>query len=304
MEAIKKIKDPEIQKVLMDLANEMIHIIEDSDGHWQKTNEIVEGHNDLVKNANETMESLNNVTASVGKLGNQVDSQEKRLQTMETVVGSQYDRQFLNITLLDEKDVKEIETGSIWPMSKCFKIFADMEIKFNKAEISEVTLQTNRRRVNGNLQARKFLKIKFHGTSAAGRIIGQIIKKNQQLKASGREKEIFYMAEIPTSQNVWRLKRICLELKAEGIVSNVMVNDRGITCCFKQEDEEKRFHITNFNDIDQLRKNLNVEDWQIPADQKYNELYWRSKYELKGKRRRTQSQEDEEANDNLKKNRN
>lgn len=294
LEVIKQIQDPAMRDIMNSLAQEILNLVDEGQKKDLKINDISRNQKQLIEHANETQKSVNNLSTGVGRLGNELSSIDNRLQTVETTTGCQTDRQFLHINFIDSHEADEVESGVIWPKNKCLNILDAMNIKFNKFDICDVSLQSARRRFGDSTRTVKFLKVKFNGTTWAGKILTQIIKANNKLK--NEQGDIKYIAEIPNCRNVWKLKRICLELKKDGIISNVHVNDNGLAVVYKYGEENKKYTVTNLSDIDRLRKLLQVEDQHIPVSVKYSESFWKAKFE-RNHAKRSRSELNESKND-------
>lgn len=171
-------------------------------------------------------------------------------------------------------------------------------------EIIDANLMTVRRFRNGSRKQIKMLKLRFADSITSGKIFGQIVNHNRSLQEQGKKDDIKYYAAIPTSKNVWALKKICYELKEENVFLNVRGCDRGVLVSYKCMDDRnsgkevtKNSLVTCESDIDDLRIKLNVDDAFIPVKEKYNNNYWSLKrkpaLEFKSKRFREADDTDE-----------
>jgi hypothetical protein len=299
IDAINNIPDEATKTALLQMARIMINIVDDGSIVNEKVNQLIKSQNELITNNDDVLSSVNNLSEGMGKLGNSVGALENRMQTVETTQSCQFDCQFLNIILRDRLEAESVEKGTIWPRNKCLSVLDSMHIKYNKTEISDVSLLSDKRRVGGATKIVKYLKIRFTNNSSAGKVFGQIVKWNNMQKSEGRT-EAKYMAETPVSRNVWKLKRICLELKKEGHIVNVHSNENGLSCIYKAGEANKRFKITSEKDIDALRRLQKVEDFHIPVSLKYGPDFWKAKFVSSNQKRGRESEGDTDSTQNLK----
>lgn len=284
----------QIKNVLLDILSDVTQFVEDSDNILKCQNELISRQNDDSYVVTANSRSINNLTKGIGSLVDSQNELKHRVQSLETTKDCILDSQLLNIILIDQKEADEIENGSIGPKEKFVKILSDMKIIPPKDTV-DAKLITTRRFVNGNRKLMKILKIRFGDSVSPGCIIAQMINHNKKLSKAGQQNRVKYYVEAPTSKNVWQLKRICYELKNDGILHNVRGCDRGILVSYKikQQDNDNKpaFRscvMTSEKDIDELRMALKVEDSYIPVREKYNDDYWSSKRkpEMKQKRAR------------------
>jgi hypothetical protein len=293
IDAVNSIPDEATKNALLKMMQIMINIVHDSCIVKEKVNQIVKNQNELLTNNDEFLSSVNNLSEGVGKLGNSCGVFESRLQSIETTQSCQYDSQFLHISLRDKSEVESIEKGIIRPINKCLRLLDDMHIKYNKKEIGDVSLLSDKRRVGGANKIVKYLKIRFTNNASAGKVFRQIVKWNNKQKSNGQT-EAKYMAETPVSRTVWKLKRICIELKKEGLIVNVHSNENGLSCIYKSGGVNKRFKVTSEKDIDTLRTLQNVEDYHIPVSEKYGPDFWKTKFMMSKQKRVRDSGSEEE----------
>lgn len=177
-------------------------------------------------------------------------------------------------------------------------------------EIVDAKLITTRRFVNGNRKLIKILRIRFGDSVSPGRIIAQMINYNKELSKAGQQNCVKYYVETPTSKNVWMLKRVCYELKNDGILHSVRGCDRGILVSYKIKDHEngnktafRSYVVTSEKDIDELRMTLKVDDAYIPVRDKYNDDYWNAKKKPEIKQKRSRENDEIDLTSSAKKGR-
>lgn len=291
---ISEIKDEQIKNILLDIITDMTQFVEDSDKILKCQNELISRQNDDSYVVTANSRSINNLSKGIGSLVDSQNELKNRVQSLETTKDCILDSQLLNIILVDQKEADEIESGAIGPKEKFAKILSDMKIMPPK-ETVDAKLITTRRFVNGNRKLMKILKIRFGDSVSPGYIIAQMINHNKELSKAGQQNRVKYYVETPTSKNVWLLKRICYELKNDGILHSVRGCDRGILVSYKIKDQNNENKsafrscvITSEKDIDELRVTLKVEDAYVPVREKYNDSFWSSKKkpEMKQKRAR------------------
>jgi hypothetical protein len=290
---IGQIKDESIKKIMLGLTHEMLKLVEDNQTVNVKMNEVIVKQNEVAEEQSAIFDSINNLNQATGSVGDKLESFESRLQSVETKQGCQYDSQFLHILMVDNKEAEEVERGTIWPSKKCALVLDGMQIRYNKAEIGEVSVQTERRKVGTTFKMMKYLKIRFNNHTSAGKIFGQIVRWNNERRKQGEQDRVKYIAEHTVCRNVWKLKRICLELKKEGVIQNVHVNDDGLVCIYKMGDENKRFKVSSQRDIDALRRVLKVADHHVPVAEKYGPEFWKARYVASSQKRGRESEGEE-----------
>jgi len=158
------------------------------------------------------------------------------MQTLEVKDDCSYDSYFLYITFIDANEAEDVENGTIDPKQKFLKIMNALKI-VPPRETIDTNLMTVCRFRNGSRKQIKALKVRFADSITSGRIFAQIVKHNKNLQELGKNEDIKYYAEIPTSKNVWTLKRICYELQKENILQNVRGCDRGVLVSYKCIDD-------------------------------------------------------------------
>lgn len=302
---ILEIGDESIKDILLDLVSDISKCVEDSDKIVQCHNALLMQCKDDSKTILSNQKSINNLTQGIGNLKDGMEDVKNKMQTLEVKDDCRYDSYFLQITFVDENEVDEIENGTIGPRQKFNKIMSALKI-VPPRDVIDSNLMTVRRFRNGSKKAMKILKVRFADSLTAGKVFAQVVKHNKNLQEHGRRNEVKYYAEVPTSKNVWSLKRICLELRKDNILQNVRGCDRGVIVsykCFDDRDSRKEIikstMVTCESDIDDLRIKLNADDAFIPVKEKYNNDYWiakrKSTGDNKGKRIR-EFDENEELN--------
>lgn len=280
---ISEIGDVQIKNVLLDIISDVTQCVEDSDKILMCQNALIcrynEDSNVLIANSR----SINNLTKGVGSLVDSQNELKDRVQSLEITKDCALDSHLLNIILVDQKEADEIENGSVGPKQKFARIMSDMKITSPK-EIVDAKLITTRKFISGNRKMIKILKIRFGDPVTPSRIFAQIVKHNNELSKAGQQANVKYYVETPTSKNVWALKRICYELKNDGVFHSVRGCERGILVSYKIKDPQDENKITfrssvmtSEKDVDELRVSLNVDDAYIPVNEKYNAEYWNNK---------------------------
>ena len=298
---ISEIKDAQIKNVLLDILSDVTKCVEDSDKILQCHNQLVRSHNDSSSVIQSSSRSIDNLSNGIGNLTDAHNDLKNRIQSLEVSKDCAFDSHFVNIILVDEKEAEDIENGSVGPKEKFVKIMSDMKI-MPPREIVDAKLITGRKFINGTRKRIKILRVRFGDSVTPSRIFSQIVTFNKELAKTGQHGLVKYYVETPTSKNVWSLKRICYELKNDGILHSVRGCDRGILVSYKVIDEDKKKStfrstiVTSEKDIDQLRMSLNVDDAYIPVKEKYNADFWdKKKAETTQKKRRRETNEIDDA---------
>lgn len=306
---ISEIKDVQIKNVLLDIISDVTQFVEDSDKILKCQNELIRRQSDDSYVVTANSRSINNLTKGIGSLVDSQNELKDRVQSLETTKDCILDSQLINIILVDQKEADDIENGTIGPKEKFAKIMRDMKI-ISPKEIVDVKLITTRRFVSGDRKLMKILKIRFGDSVSPSRIIAQMINHNKELSKTGQQSQVKYYVETPTSKNVWMLKRICYELKNDGILHSVRGCDRGILVSYKIKDRENEKKtafrscvVTSEKDIDELRVTLKVDDAYIPVREKYNDGFWSSKKKPEMNQKRARETDEIELTSSAKKGR-
>jgi hypothetical protein len=302
LSAINNIKDDSIKAILIGIVNEISQCVDD-------TAEIANGHNQLVDEhtcvTDSLIQSVNNASTAVSNMNAKYCELSEKVDVISVQNDGAYDNQFINIMFADINEANDVKTGIISGPAKFNNIMRYMNISIPRVTILESSIASARRFVNGRRTVVKFLKTRFNDTVTAGRVLGRIINWNRE-KAENKQKEyIRYYAEMPTSKNVWKLKRICLELKKDGYLKSVRGTDRGLIAYYEDNTQEgptnraqngmKTFKIRCETDIDKLREILKIDDAHVPVKEKYNDDYWKAKISANLKRSRESDDESVES---------
>lgn len=280
---IEGVKDESIKNILLSMMSDMEQCVEESDKILKQHNLLVQRCNEESSIINTNHRTLNNLTKGIGKLTDDYDTIRDRVTSLEVKSNSNYDSQHLNVILVERSDADEVECGTIGPRQKFIKILSQIKI-VPPSNIVDVRLLTVHKYVGGVKKPLKVLRIRFNDTTTAGKIFSQIVKHNKIKSESGNNSPIKFFAEIPASKNIWDLKKICFELKNEGVLLNVRCSDRGVIVTYKTADKQdgrkeviRSSVVTSEKEIDDLRRQLNDPDAFISVKNKYNADFWNAK---------------------------
>lgn len=296
---ITKINDDQIKKILLDMVDDMKNVVEDGDKILQCHNELISRQIEDSDEIQFNSKSINNLTKGIGNLSDGIHEMKNRVQSLEVSKNCIFDSQFINIVFVDARDADCVENGVIGPKQKFTEILSNMKIIPPK-DVMDAYLMNVRRFVSGKRKQIRMLRTRFADSLTAGRIFSQIIKHNKSLTEAGKNDEIKYYAEMPASKNVWKLKRICYELKDEGIFTNVRGSERGILVYYKiknqdnGKDEVKSTVVTSEKEINDLRILLKADDAYISVADKYNDEYFNNKRNPENKQKRSRECDDNE----------
>ena len=277
---ISEIKDVQIKTVLLGIVSDVEKYVEDSDKIMQSHNELIRKHNENSAVIQSSSRSISNLSTGIGKLTDTNNELKDRVQSLEITKECAFDSHFVNIILVDAKDADEIESGTIGPKQKFNKILSTMKI-VPPTEVVDAKLINGRKFINGTKKLIKILRVRFSDSVSPGRIFKQIVVHNKELAKTGQNNLVKYYVETPTSKTAWTLKKICYELKNDGVLHGVRSSDRGILVSYKvvdKDDENKTVFrssvVTCEKDVDELRKQLKVEDAYVSVKDKYSADYW------------------------------
>jgi hypothetical protein len=306
IEKINLIPDELVRNALLGLADSLLNIVGDDMMTTFHINKLIEAQNGTARATTEIAHSVDNIAEAVDKIGNGYASMEGRVESLETKDSCTFDNQFLRVFLRDEKESEELEKGRIFSMPKFFRIIGAIDPKFEKSNVVNVSLLSATRRIDGQMRKLKYLNVRFNNTLSAGQTFGKFVRWNNEKKKAGDPRALKYYVELPASKNVYKLKRICLDMKAKGYIKSVISTDRGLVAYYKENNEspsadspsnnstpvtkDQRHVITTMDDIDSLRQIIGVENCDVPAEEIYNDDYWSAKAE-RNKRRRSSSEE-------------
>lgn len=182
-----------------------------------------------------------------------------RIQSIETKMACTSDLNKIWITFTCDKELEQLKTKTNL-ITEAKNILKRMDInvdKFGMLPIRTARLQHIKVEKNVILT----LCVAFSQDKIASIVRRQIMKFNSVLEEENRLSDMRYNERIFWSKDVFKLLKVCWELKRVKLIEFVNVHAEGIRVVYKaQKDEQpvtESVNITNFSDVDMLRKNIN-----------------------------------------------
>lgn len=232
-----------------------------------------------------------------------ITSNSNRIQSLETKNCCQKDLQKIWITFTCEKEITELQKSRNL-IAETRKIFERMNIDLNELGIMPIkSVHFQHIRIGKSYVLT--LCVTFMTEKIAAFVRQRMIQFNSLLEDSGKLNEMRYSERIFWSKDVWKLLKICWELKRVNLISAVRVHTEGINATFveKSGNEEKKavINITSFADIDTLRIRVSDIYHDVACEQVYHDQYFMMSYAERDRRRaevpsgNTEENEDENS---------
>lgn len=207
-----------------------------------------------------------------------------KIQSIETKLACNKDLHKVWITFTCEKELEALKSaGNLIQEAK--KILHRMEIDINEygfLPIRSVNFQHIRIERSDVLT----LCISFKSDKLASIVRRQIMKYNAKLDEEGRLTEMRYNEKIFWCKDVWKILKICWELKRVKLIDFVNVHVDGIRIQYTNNEKLTSYmNITNFADIDRLRKIVNDIYAETTCTMLYDNDYFKLNYNSRDERR-------------------
>lgn len=221
-----------------------------------------------------------------------------KIQSIEVVSSCRKDLCKVYITFTSEKEVADLRSNkNLFKESR--KILESMEIDLDQFGISPMSsVNFQHMKVKNTLILT--LCITFSNEIIASYVRNSITRFNCRLEEAGKLDEMLYCEHQYWSKNVWQLLRTCWELKRLKLINSVHVRRDGIFTRFSKRNElnqevDTAAYITNYSDINNIRKLTNDIHKQICCSLIYDTRYFSLNFEDRDRMRRIEQKNIEDS---------
>lgn len=205
---------------------------------------------------------------------NECDKQEIKLKADIRFYKSQ-----MIIYLKDDNLLKSINDKDAVMTAE--NIIKEQGLSLNRSYITKAIILSGMKKINNVRKFIKYLYVHFSDSFTSERLISEMIQKNKNSSQRNSPDVIFTQ---PSSYDINRIKRICIELQSDKSISKVYVGDDSIKVTLNKknpndaDEKPKKVHVRNYSDLDKLRKDVSAKEAHIATRTFYNKNYWDNKY--------------------------
>jgi len=217
----------------------------------------------------------------------EITANANRIQSIETKMACISDLNKIWITFTCNKELEQLKSNTNLIM-EAKNILKRMNInidKFGMLPIHTARLQ----HIKVGKDVILTLCIAFSQDKIAPIVRRQIMKYNAVLEEENRLSDMRYNERIFWSKDVFKLLKVCWELKRVKLIEFVNVHAEGIRVVYKtQKDEQlvnESANITNFSDIDLLRRTVNDNYSGTSTSILYDDDYFKLSFHERDERR-------------------
>lgn len=212
-----------------------------------------------------------------------ITANSNRIQSIETKMSCNDDLHKIWITFTCDNELENLKSCSNL-IGETKKILKRMEIDIEKFGFLPIrSAHFQHIKVENNMVPT--LCVAFTNDKIASAVRRQIMLFNIRLEEENRLSEMRYNEKIFWSKNVWKVLKICWELRRAKLIDYVYVHVDGIRVQYSvpsnsenQQSISRRMVITNFSDIDCLRKIVNDIHSDSPCSVIYDDDYFKLKF--------------------------
>ncbi|KAL7033646.1 hypothetical protein ACKWTF_007659 [Chironomus riparius] len=190
------------------------------------------------------------------------------------------------ITFTDQAEINALRMKNKSDLiQEAKKIFSRMNIKLNKPHktIIDVLIQKVSVKTDNSYENELILGIKFTNSIAVNYMKRQITDFGKKEFINENFDLIRYSVRNFWSYKIWKLLRVCYDLKNAKLIENVNVNSQGVTVSYnKSTNQQNDFRqlaqmklIRNENDLNILRSEINDVCKEVSTFQIYNGEYFK-----------------------------
>ena len=217
----------------------------------------------------------------------EIASNSNRIQSIESKMACVGDLNKIWITFTCDKELDQLKTNANL-ISEAKNILKRMDIDINRYGMLPIrTARLQHIKVEKNVIPT--LCIAFTHDKIASIVRRQIMKFNATLEAENRLSEMRYNERIFWSKDVFKLLKVCWELKRVKLIEFANVHAEGIRVVYKtQKDEQiiaESTNITNFSDLDMLRRTINDIHPETSTTVLYDDDYFKLQFQERDERR-------------------
>jgi hypothetical protein len=213
----------------------------------------------------------------------EINTNYDNIQKIETRMACSTDLRKINITFTCETELRNLR-GSRNLIADVKDIFKRMEINLDEYGIVPIrSAYIQHIKVRNSVVPT--LCVTFNNERIAKIIRRKMISFNAHLEDNNRLNELRYCERVYWSSNVWKLLKVCWELKRLGLINTAFVNAEGIRVTYNtfghNDDLKARITSTNvtcYSDIDKIRSEVGDIYPEISCKTLYDNDYFRLKY--------------------------
>lgn len=217
----------------------------------------------------------------------QLASNSDRIQSIESKMACVGDLNKIWITFTCDRELEQLKANTNL-IVEAKNILKRMDIDINKYGMLPIrTARLQHIKVEKNVIPT--LCIAFTNDKIAPIVRRQIMKYNATLEAENRLSEMRYNERIFWSKDVFKLLKVCWELKRVNLVEFVNVHVEGIRVVYKTQKNGQSatdsINITNFSDLDILRRTVNDIFPETSTTILYDDDYFKLQFQERDERR-------------------
>lgn len=262
---------------------------------FKKTNDLIQAMNDrhnlLIRQLSASQSKHTDFVASeINALRCEIDqvksSHQEEIETLQIIDSSRSDLKKFWIRFKFRGEAQDIRGRGNYP-TEIKKILDKMGIKFNLGILPLESAFFQDRKFGGSSIPEIALCCNFVNSTIARRVKIDIANFNKGLEEKGQSDLVRYFTTVSWSENVWKILRICFEIKGNGLLNSAFVTNEGIKVQYETDlapedpndtvvDPPKvvTTKINSMSALDELRKSINDFNYQLPAVQVYNSEYF------------------------------
>lgn len=244
--------------------------------------------NDLEQLSDHVNNQLTNLEDNLAVHKNET---EEKLMASKVTADIRQSKHFLKIFLKDDKRMKEITRVNA--ATEATKILHELKLSIGSSRIVKAETKFEKRNLFGPLRFIKHIVITFNDFVTAERLLFDFLKqKRDNRNNSGADgantvanhslSDKYYL-EIPSTFEMRKIMSVCKELKKEEEIERVFYGPNSINAIMKKKNADdkneipKKYEMTNFSQIDGMRKKFNMKNSELPSKQIYTKDYWQKR---------------------------
>ncbi|CAG9798281.1 unnamed protein product [Chironomus riparius] len=263
-------------------------IVDELSGNYMKCCEIIKKCDENIltrcNDLNDQVVSLEN--DMMNKINNVQQQSDNDIYSIDLTQKCKDEVNILWITFTDQAEINALRMKNKSDLiQEAKKIFSRMNIKLNKPHktIIDVLIQKVSVKTDNSYENELILGIKFTNSIAVNYMKRQITDFRKKEFINENFDLIRYSVRNFWSYKIWKLLRVCYDLKNAKLIENVNVNSQGVTVSYnKSTNQQNDFRqlaqkklIRNENDLNILRSEINDVCKEVSTFQIYNGEYFK-----------------------------
>lgn len=202
-----------------------------------------------------------------------ISSNSNKIQSIETKMSCAGDLHKIWITFTCDKELERIKsTGNLITEAK--KVLKRMDISIESMGFFPIRTATIQH-IKNEKNLVPALCVEFTNDKVASMVRRQMVQFNAKLEEQGRLSEMRYSERVFWSKGVWKILKLCWELKRLNLVNYVNVNSDGVRVQYSIEESSSSMNISTFADFDKLRRIVGDIHLDAPCTAVYDDEYFR-----------------------------